>query len=364
MTEKFLINTLTAWDEPPRARHQVAHALAEMHQVVFVTRNRFGLWGMEVEQVHERFTLITPSYPMDFRLRIRIPVINAMYQRWLYRRLEKDYRDYVVVNFDFTGHHIFKYFNRVVYYCNDEILGNSKYPNWFTDQYYKWCEKKLIRGSMLCITTSPYLTRKLTRLNSRTFEIPLGANSVLEDAVFTRGKEDGKIVVCLMGFINERQISVDLINEVISLERIHLELIGPAEDSFVKKLISLSGVTIRGVLKGKDLVNALSEIDVGLALYNTKRVNPGGSPNKIWQYLGVGKPAVVSYLENIDIHQFPPHSVYLHHEGDSLRDLIIQAHREDSEALLRERIEFTRNNTWEKRVEVFLDILDRTQKDR
>jgi hypothetical protein len=89
MTEKFLINTLTAWDEPPRARHQVAHALAEMHQVVFVTRNRFGLWGMEVEQVHERFTLITPSYPMDFRLRIRIPVINAMYQRWLYRRLER-----------------------------------------------------------------------------------------------------------------------------------------------------------------------------------------------------------------------------------------------------------------------------------
>ena len=85
MDRKFLINTFTAWDEPPRARHQVTYALAKSHPVVFVAQNRFG-WNrhLEIEQVAERITLITPVYPMDHRVRMRLPIANEGYQRWEY----------------------------------------------------------------------------------------------------------------------------------------------------------------------------------------------------------------------------------------------------------------------------------------
>ena len=42
----FLINTCTDWREPPRARHQVAHALSVNHHVVFISANRLGFPGL------------------------------------------------------------------------------------------------------------------------------------------------------------------------------------------------------------------------------------------------------------------------------------------------------------------------------
>ena len=358
MHDKFLINTLTAWDEPPRARHQLTYALAEKHQVVFVTRNRFGIKpGIEISRVKENITLVTPVYPMDYRLRIRIPGINKLYQRWLYRRLVKEYGGYQVVNFDFTARHLHDYFRNAVYYCNDEILGNSKYPNWFTDQYYRFCERQVIEKSPFCVTTSAYLTGKLKRFNPNTIEIPLGANGVYEKAAFSKKKDNAPIVVCLLGFINERHISVDLLNDIISEGLFHLVLIGPSEESFTRKLKKSGEVTLKGVMKGEELTRTLAEMDVGLALYNKKRINPGVTPNKLYQYLAVGKPAVVSQLDNLRVEDFPEKSVYVFNEGDSLKDLIQKAYSEDSEALFLKRLAFARNNTWEKRVDRFLEVL-------
>lgn len=361
MSRKFLINTFTAWDEPPRARHQVSYALAKTHQVVFVARNRFG-WRrrIELEQVTENITLITPVYPLDFRLRMRLPVANELYQRWLFRNLVKDYGAHLAINFDFTAHLIFNYFSPALYYCNDECVGNTAYPNWFTDTYYKLCERKIIRKSGLCIATSPYLTRKLSRFNPRTFEIPLGANSVQEGLSFKLDRDVQRIKVCLMGNITQHQVPVELLEEILSHDNIHLVLIGPAEDSLLSKLGQRDKLTVTGVLKGPDLIKALSDIDIGLALYNKKKINPGTSPNKLWQYLSVGKPSIVTKLDNLEGKSFPPHSVYTHREGDSLKELILRAFQEDREELFRQRQEFTEKNTWDKRMELFLEKIENT----
>lgn len=357
---KFLINTITGWDEPPRARHQVSLALAANHEVVFVTRSRRGRPGLAKHKVHERLTVITPSYPVDYRFRMRLPLVNGVYQRWLFRQLRESLGGHTVINFDFTAHHIFGYFDRVVYYCNDEITGNTNYPSWIIDQYYRWCERQVIRNAGFCIATAPFLVKKLSAVNPRTHEIPLGANKVPENPAFKGEHEEGKITVCLLGFISERQISIDLVNDIISDERFRLVLIGPTEKAFEEKIAAPERVTLTGTLKGEALTDALKDCDVGLALYNLKRINPGTSPNKMWQYLAVGRPVVVTRLENIRPEQFPEKTVYLFDEGkDSLRELIHRAKVEDSESLFRRRIEFAHENTWEKRMEVFLRILDR-----
>lgn len=137
-----------------------------------------------------------------------------------------------------------------------------------------------------------------------------------------------------------------------------LYLIGPVEDSFRKGISDNNNIVFTGILKGQELMNVLIGIDVGLALYNLKRINPGGTPNKLWQYLSVGKPAIVSRIPNIREEIFPKDSVYLFDENDSINSLIIEAHRQNNEERSRERIVFARNNTWDNRVVEFEQLMD------
>ena len=58
----FLINTITAWDEPPRCRHQVASELAKQHHVVFIERNKSGTPGIEVVHQSTNFIRFSESH--------------------------------------------------------------------------------------------------------------------------------------------------------------------------------------------------------------------------------------------------------------------------------------------------------------
>jgi hypothetical protein len=99
MNFKFLVNTITDWNEPPRARHQLAEALSQDHQVTFVSANRFGfIPAIKTVSVSENLTVIIPHFPVDSRVRYRIPLINKIYQNWLFKRIGKEYNDYIVIN--------------------------------------------------------------------------------------------------------------------------------------------------------------------------------------------------------------------------------------------------------------------------
>ena len=357
MSNLFIINTLTAWDEPPRARHQFTFALAGKHKVVFVERSKTGKRKIETSEIQENITLFTPFYPVNYRLRYRIPLLNELYQNWLFKNLRKTYGDNIIVNFDFSAYRIFLYFKQVIYYCNDEFKGNSKYRNYVIEAYKIYCERQIIRRSIFCIATSRYLKTKLSLYNLRTYEIPLGVSEVGKDVSF-RGKQDNPvIVVCLLGVINERQISVSLINSLLKDDSLHLILIGSIEDGFLRQIDTCKRMTLRDVLRGKELTDALSQVDVGLALYNVERINPGATPNKLWQYLSVGIPVVISEMPNLDPADFPASSVYILKEDRKLKELIFKAYHENSEQLFKDRIEFARNNTWDKRIVMFLEKL-------
>ena len=229
MDRIFLINTITSWNEPPRARHQLAFALARQHRVVFIARNETGNKSIDIQEVYENITLITPTFPIDYRFRYRIPVVNEIYQNWLFSKIKELYPEVVVVNFDFTAHRIFSYFKQVIYYCIDEYIGNSKYRNILVNFYHRVCENRVISRSLFNVTTSAYLTRKLGSINKATYEILLGVTPVQLPSGYNGLNEphDGKIRVGLMGVINERQISIGLINEISSDDSFHLILIGP-----------------------------------------------------------------------------------------------------------------------------------------
>ncbi|NJO68606.1 MAG: hypothetical protein HC830_04420 [Bacteroidetes bacterium] len=154
---KLIVNTITGWEEPPRARHQLSYALNNLgHTIVFVAKNKIGKPRIEFAQVKENFFLVTPYFPVDYRFRYRIPLLNEIYQFWLHRQIKKLYPDYLVINFDFTAHLLFRFFKNVIYYCNDEYIGNSKYPIGLINYYHRQVEAKLTRKADLCIATSHF----------------------------------------------------------------------------------------------------------------------------------------------------------------------------------------------------------------
>ena len=75
----FLFITKTNWDEPPRARHQLAIALAKKNKVVFVAINKIGKPSLEITSVDKNLTIVTPSWHINGKVSYRIPIINEFY---------------------------------------------------------------------------------------------------------------------------------------------------------------------------------------------------------------------------------------------------------------------------------------------
>lgn len=358
MNVVFLVNTISSWDEPERARHQFTYALACYYPIIFITKNKFGINRFVESKPKENITVIEPHFPVSSKIRYRFPLINEMYQCWLFSRLQKKYgKTIFTVNFDFSATLISRYFANTIYYCNDEFSGNYKYSNVLMDKYIKECEKRVIRSSRFCIATSKYLTEKLKTNNSNTFEIPLGSSVQIPDYNHPQPfKQNEIITAAILGFINERQISIELINRIIESKKLQLVLIGSVEPSFKNKLSNIQRVKMTGELKGSALWAELTKIDVGLALYNLKQINPGNTSNKLWQYLLAGKPVVISDLPNLRDMDFPEKSVYRFSDDNKLLDTILLAVNEDSEKSYFERKDFAKQNSWDVRVNQFLGI--------
>ena len=360
---KFLINTMTPWDEPPRARHQVATALAEAHKVYFVCKNRTGKPHIEISQESENLTLISPFWPVDARIRYRLPGINEMYQNWLFRKLlrqyAKQYEKVIVINFDHTATQVFKYFKNVVYYCNDDHIGNARLSIPIINKYHNYCENKVIRSSKVCIGTSLYLKEKLMRLNSNSFLISLGAPdiSVVEPPGLPFGSRNNIIRVGLVGFINSQKIPVELINTLLESGKVRITFIGPAKDEFKKKIKHRDKVIFKEAMVGEKLYGEIGKFDIGIAPYALEKCNRGVTPNKLWLYLAMGKPVVVTNLPNLRELGLHNGLVYKADSPSEFVELTVKAYENDNEDLFYERLKIARENTWERKVEEVVRLI-------
>ena len=357
MVKSFLINTITGWKEPPRARHQLTRELAKNHTVYFIAKNITGLPRINIKEVEKNIMLIQPFFPVDHRFRYRIPLINELYQLWLFNKIKKinDIQD--VINFDFTATQIFKFFPNPVYYCNDDYIGNGKYPIAVINRYHIKCENTVIKKSNLCIATSRYLTEKLGKLNPNTFEIPLGGPNI-EDIKINIPQPQHKetIVVGFVGFMKNNVTSSEIINYLTEQSNIFVVMVGPPEKNFIKKVVSIKNIVFKGALTGDDLYNEISKFDVAIAPYDVENVNSGMSPNKLWQYLSIGKPVVITSLPMIKENKYPDKFVYFAHNKQEFYRCIVKANEEDTMDLSKSRIKFAGENSWSKRVEKFLKI--------
>lgn len=348
----FIINTITKWDEPPRARHQVANALAKKHQIVFVSANKLGFPGFSRQKVNANLSVIVPSYPIDQRIRRRVALLNKLYQRWLFRRLVNIYGDSSVINFDFTARYLHKYFLKTIYYCNDDHIAMSyKFNAKFTARYHEKCERIVAQNSVLCIGTSKFLTNRLFKYNKNSIEIRLGAPDISDNFMRPSPGKDDLINVGFVGFGNTFDLS--LVEYLLTKEGVKCTLVGPMDQSIHNKFQNFDNIHFSGELRGEKLYNEVSKFNIGLVPYNLK-ATIDRTPNKLWLYLALGVPVVVSNIPSIKDWRFPDKSVYRSNSIEDFYKYIQEAYREDSDALANARIQFAKQHTWDKRIEEFL----------
>lgn len=354
---KFLIFTLTSWDEAPRARHQVTKELLKLgHEVIFVEKNSFGFPRIKFHK-EGNFTLVSTRFIPGYKFRFRLPIINELYQHWLFRRMKSRMGDLFVITFDFTAHRLPRYFSNFIYYCNDEVIGNSTIKSSLVDYYWHRCEKSVTTNSKLCVTTSPYLTCKLFRWNTKVFEIPLGGPDPAKIGPLVKQNRSDKLVLGVVGFIREMTISVQVINELLRNPDVVIRLVGSVEEKFLSRIERPSGLELMGVLKDQDLYDAIAQFDVAIFPYNLKKLNPGATPNKLHIHMACGVPVVMSALPNLNVKSLPPGTVYLSKDNSDFDELIKLALEKEKPAYVEERKKLAAKNTWDIRIAEFIKIL-------
>ncbi len=366
---QFLINTLTHWNEPPRARHQVAYALSKDHHVVFVAAVKPGLPGIRSTSIHKNLVVLTPYFPVLHKIRYRTPVINEIYQNWLFRRLKKEYKEYVVINFDFTATRVFNYFNNITYYCNDSFVAISRHINpSFIAKYHQRCESQVACRARFCIAVSPMLRDNLLQYNKNSFEIPLGSPDIEQYNIPIKKAPDGeeKIQVGLLGFIKIYNISYQAINYLLEDKRINVTFVGPVEDKFLEKIKWKDNLILKGTLTGKDLYEEINKFDVTIAPYCARLTGDDhsgvGTGSKIYHYLAMGKPVVISYMAGLSKINMPNGFLYIAKSDEEFPALVHKANKENTNELIRQRMDFAKNNTWSKRIEEFIGYIRRFEK--
>ncbi len=346
----YIVFTRTPWNEPPRARHQVAHALSKENKTVFIESNTFGFPKVEVVKKSENLLLVKSQWFYNYKIRYRIPGLNECFQLWLIMVLKWkgiSNKDSILFNFDHTAH-LIQYFigSKQVYFCNDDH--QRKRGNPLFKAYFHFTENKVIRNADLNVGTSKWLVEKLKMRNRQTVFLPLGAPTPIISPVFS--KKGKYIKVLIIGFISEKRTPIEALLRILKVKCYQLTIIGRVDKVMSEKLKKYDNYTEKDTLIGVELERNINDSNVCLAIYNKKDVNKGGSPNKLWQYLAYGKPVIVSDLPSVLEMNFPKGVIHLLKNDKNICELIQEAYENDSKEWFNKRLLIAYNNSWNKNI--------------
>src|SRR5690606_18974618 len=136
-----------------------------------------------------------------------------------------------VICFDFGGYLIRKFFDRVVYFANDDYINNVDIP-YIVKLYTIFTQKRLIVSSKFTLATARKLVSDFSKHNKNSFELPLGAPSYeikVETKAIMRPRDE-TIKVVLLGYLDMIKTPLSLLLKILKKENTELYLIGPIKD--------------------------------------------------------------------------------------------------------------------------------------
>jgi len=250
---------------------------------------------------------------------------------------------------------------RILYECIDDHSGFSDISN--VSGVLK-AEKEIIIGSSIVTATSKTLCEKISKVNPNCFYVPNAADFKhfhKASHIMEKPQEIKNLKHPIIGFIGAIYdwINVDLLCKLAELHPDYsILLVGPIEFG-LDKLKKYSNITMVGVKKYNRLPEYLSCMDVCLIPFKINKLTLASNPIKLYEYLAAGKPVVSTALP--EVCNNASHVVMIAKNDDDfiqkVEEAVNESKKSEHKETILKRINFARDNCWEKRIDTIEKLL-------
>lgn len=240
-----------------------------------------------------------------------------------------------------------------VYYCYDG-MDTQRHKSRIYSIEQQFC--KQVDG---IITTSDYLNAEKHKLNAQSYVVKNGVDFKLFEphAKKNVSSPSAQKKVGYIGTLDFR-FDIDIMEYVIQeLPQVLFEFTGYLLNQNIKERLSkYDNVAFFKSVKAHEVPELLSKYDLGIIPYKMDEVNKNIYPLKINEYLAVGVPVVMTAFANLTDFKAMVKSA----ENKILfKSYIEHELKHDNDLLIKERIEFAKLNSWERRVVEFGNFLEK-----
>lgn len=239
--------------------------------------------------------------------------------------------------------------NSVTYYCYDEISGSP-----WAEKHGARLEKRFFTLVDKVITTSESLKEAKSKYHTKVFTVKNGVdfrffNDHLKDHI------NESPVIGYVGSLDER-IDYQLLKEVAeALQEMNFVLIGRVVfPDMIAPINGVRNIRLLGPIAYDSLPVEVNKFDVCLIPFLKTKFTANIYPLKINEYLALGKPVIrtnFSTLKEFDS------LIYTADTSKDFVEYIKNALKENDPDLKKRRIKIASENSWDKRVELFNQII-------
>ncbi|WP_159446890.1 glycosyltransferase [Carboxydocella sp. ULO1] len=247
--------------------------------------------------------------------------------------------------------------NHIVFDCMDN------YPEFFVGREkrnFENLEKKLVVCADVIITSSQELYSKIKERYNRSSDVFLILNGVEVENFLPAIKYDTpNIENPVIGFVGNIGAWVDLdLIEFLAIRNPQwdIRLIGPINQG-IKYRSKMKNVKFIGPVNYYELASFMREFDIAIIPFKKNELTKYVNPVKIWEYLAAGKPVVsIGIPSPCPDHLCRTSENYEGFEANIKRFLSANSFSQEK---IKERVNFARDNSWEKRFEEIEIILSK-----
>jgi len=240
-----------------------------------------------------------------------------------------------------------------IYYCIDNFSVSSTYA-----KKIRKSEERLLKSIDLVFVTSGELYNYCSRYNDKVYKFPFAVNFKefekvrLEDASIP--EEFKNIKSPVIGYVGgvHKWIDQDLIKYLAEkYPQYSFVFLGPVQTN-VSKLQVLKNIYFLGKKEHGKLPFFIKYFDVGIVPYLISEYTNNVYPTKLNEYLALGKPVVSTQLpEIVEFNKEYGNIVHISEGKEKFGEYINKAINEDHQISRARRIEVSRDNSWESRIE-------------
>ena len=252
-----------------------------------------------------------------------------------------------------------------IYYCIDNFSASST-----AAKKIKKSEERLLKNVDLVFVTSGELYSYCSRYNYKVYKFPFTVNFKefervrLEDVSIPRELQNIKSPI--IGYVGgvHKWIDQDLIKDLAEkYPQYSFVFIGPIQTD-VSKLQVFKNIYFLGKKEHDKVPFFIKYFNAGIIPYLISEYTNNVYPTKLNEYFALGKPVVSTQLpEIIGFNKEYGDIVYVGEGKEKFGERITEAINEDNQILRVRRIEISKDNCWENRIEkISLLIQEGTEK--